>query len=377
IKGYGVRRVLVADSGLFPSAQLEEAASDADRRMLLTQHARFDDIAAPSTPEWIFRARQAGVDVLRERLAATPRAVALLRIEQELTEGEAHAQACARQAALARTEPDDPDLAYLAIRCLPQEQGAPAFAAAAARWPDHPWLAYAVAYDLAGAQQWKPALDRLGKAAREPALREGALVNRARIARLVGQPVPLAGMEQGSRELAQLLALERGVGEPNKSGYAYRELDQGRLALALSVAEDDGGTHDRVLRLAAASDGAGRDTVQRALALAPERGMDPATAMAMWGLALREHADPAAYRGFVERQGGARIAEPTAAFLDAVMRGTDPDQAERLLRGLPPQERGMALAAALVAAGPRLPARWRAEVRALLFAPERPNFLRG
>jgi hypothetical protein len=128
-----------------------------------------------------------------------------------------------------------------------------------------------------------------------------------------------------------------------------------------------------VLRLAAASDGAPRELIERALALPIDQGFDGDTMWATLGLALRERRDPTPYIAAV-REYKDENAEKMLQFITAARTSANPADAEPLLDGLPLEARGQAYSAALVALGKRAPAEWRRGADRLLFVPERPYF---
>jgi hypothetical protein len=129
----------------------------------------------------------------------------------------------------------------------------------------------------------------------------------------------------------------------------------------------------RVLRLAAASDGAPREIIERALALPIDQGLDGDTMWAALGLALRERRDPAPYIAAI-RDHKDEDAEKMLGFITAARSSSKPTDAEHLLDGLPLESRGQAYSAALVVLGARAPAEWRRGADRLLFVPERPYF---
>jgi hypothetical protein len=172
--------------------------------------------------------------------------------------------------------------------------------------------------------------------------------------------------------LRALSELEDGYGAETSETRAYAEMNKGALAAALAMS---GGTPSeaRVLRLVAASDGAGPNTLQRALALPPDQGIDDGTVWPSIALAMRMGKDGSAYAAEARRLYGP--AQPAMlGFLQAVQRGKPQADAEAMLLGLPPDARMQAYSAATVLAGPMTPAPWRLAAQRLLFAPERPYF---
>jgi hypothetical protein len=99
----------------------------------------------------------------------------------------------------------------------------------------------------------------------------------------------------------------------------------------------------RVLRLAAASDGASRAIVNRALALPIDQGIDEYTVWVTLGLALRERRDPAPYLALI-RDYKDESADKVLEFITAARSGTNPADAEQLLDGHSAGDHGCACA---------------------------------
>jgi Zn-dependent protease with chaperone function len=164
----GTRRVLEAvDSS--PAGLVQLLDRDEERARLVTAHVRWDSPDAAVLEAWLALAAQQPnfAELVRERLAADPRDVMTLRMEQELTTGAEHDAVCRRQTAAAAANPDDGDLSYLAARCIADEaQQRRAFGAAFEAHPDNGWLAFAVGYDYAAQERWNDAIAPLDLARR-------------------------------------------------------------------------------------------------------------------------------------------------------------------------------------------------------------------
>src|SRR5262249_43963289 len=189
-------------------------------------------------------------------------------------------------------------LQYLASRCLAEPAKMQAFLAGYKRWPNHGWFAYAAGYSEAETGHWLDALKALDQARNlVPSLTDTVSVDLARIRRLVGQGQPsmLQQLVTGSEQLQFLLALESGEGVEAPHLKAYSELARGNLERTLQLAGSEPEGHARLLRLVAASDGAGPELVSRAMALSPEKGLDESTVWASLGLAARLHRDLTPY----------------------------------------------------------------------------------
>ena len=96
--------------------------------------------------------------MVEQRLKRDPHELLALRALQDVSKGNAQALVCRQHEAAAKAAPDDADLQYLAIRCLPDspEQGR-AFVSAHEQTPQHGWLAWAAAQEHAQQARWKQA----------------------------------------------------------------------------------------------------------------------------------------------------------------------------------------------------------------------------
>jgi Zn-dependent protease with chaperone function len=378
--GGGTRLVLsgLADQG--PGQQLSVLANAADRARVMRAHARWDATTSRSIISWMAFAATELPDyhaIVAARVAETPDDVLLLRLEQDAATPAEKVTLCARARARADAAPDNADLAYVASRCLAGTSARNlAFMDGYRRWPANGWFAQAVGYTAAEAGRWQEGIQLLEAARRvlRP-LSEELAVDLARLYRM-STPDPaaaIAELAKSSDHLRYYLTLESGVGLDSSPLLAYSELAQGHLERALQLAAADSEVAPRVIRLAAASDGATPAMISRARSLAPAAGMDYQTRWAAIGLAARLGDD---YTALVE-SGASSTSEavaPLLAFIERVRAGKDLPGAEQMLQDLPLVMRGEAYSLAVVVLGPRAPVSWRRAAQRLLFVSERPYF---
>jgi Zn-dependent protease with chaperone function len=377
LRSGGATRLVLEAFATKPAEAFEVLETDASREALSLVHVRWDDLRSPRIGQWLypFGVRAAGfADVLEARLEEAPREVLLLRLEQDAAQGDALDAVCARHTALADAAPNDTSLAYLRIRCMKdEEEKERAFLDANAKAPKDPWLGMAAGVIYAERAVWSEALPRLDRArALEPALAMLAELE-ARVRRAAaaeGNAAALGQLRQLGETwgpLGRKLALEKGDGVEG-TARAYTDLAHGLLERALDrcrghtecdrvdllVAASEGSDPalgDRVLRRGASSlDGA---TVWSAVALAHHRGID-----------TTPYVDKA-------RSLFPDVADTMLVFADAAALA-DTEAAEARLQGLDPFLRGQAYVMAIVVLEGRVPARWRSQAKALLFATERP-----
>lgn len=374
--GGGTREVVTGFGERSPEEMLSLLRSE-DRKLhegMILAHARWDHLDSPHLSTWL--AAASGVpgfeQILAARIQEHPRAVVLLRAEQEAAHGADKAAVAARHQELARREPANPDLAYLAIRSMEDGEAQDhAFLEAHDRWPRHPWLTYAVAFHHAQRGEWEEAGKAYEQAAFTlPALADQALLQATRIRRLLGREVPQT-WTQASPVLRALKGVEDMDGLAPEPLAAYVALHRGHLDIAKSKAKADPALARRILRLSAASDGASPALAAHALALAPA-DLDPDTSWVMLALALREKRDPAPYRAFADSREEWRT--HLLAWADGLAAGASPASLEPHLRRLDAVSRGRAYGMGAIILGRRAPASWRTGAMKLLFASERPYF---
>jgi Zn-dependent protease with chaperone function len=403
------RTVLVAYDDPRPAAQLAELQTDKTRAELIGAHARWDDAHSASILDWLALAasQSGGAEIIAARIADDPHDIASLRMEQELGRADgSRARVCERHTAEHLRAPEDGDFAYLAARCIEDAgQQERAFREAYAAHPDNGWIAFAVGYDRTSHGKWRDALQPYQNArVREPALRGESATVLARLKRVLdGQvseasvaaveaklsvaqtfnaPVKESGgmgdadLARDSEQFAQAEAFAR----PEKDGssllLAYAALNRGDLDTAVKAASDssvDLASRARVVRLAAASDGAWSQIVQSARDIGATQPLDAESAIAMLGLALRDGSDTSAYLEHL-RTDAASTDPALLQCIEALRSHANDSNLDSLLDGAGIMTRAHCYSLATIALGKRTPPAWRAGASKLLFVTERPYF---
>lgn len=361
----GTRSVVVGMSDGGPSA-MHSLQTDADTlSSIALAHARWDDTGSRHVVDWLAIAASTPEfpAVLQARLATQPDDVLLRRVAQDVA-AEGDTQACTSDTAAAASAPDQPDLVYLAARCLPTaEERNAAFRAGHARFPEHAWLAYAAGYDLAQTREWEPAAIALETARGQlTPLVDRISLDLERIERVLGRRPDAARsrvLSAASPKLASYLEYEALPG--------YQSLHAGDFDSALS---SDADQRARMLRLVAASQGASSTQISEALALPPADGLDLGTMGAAIGLALREGVAPDTLLSALEASHADEATTLRTFVTDLPTR--DRDRLEAHLREADVQVRAQAYVLACVALGAAAPSGWKADAQRLLFADERP-----
>lgn len=373
-----IRRVLAAAGDAPPEQQLSLLNDVARRAALVDVHARWDGSHSLHLIAWLEQEshRPDNQKVLAERLTRDPLDVAALRARQD-SAGDRHAEVCAADRATAARQPDQADLAYLATRCIEDDDARnAAFAAGHRRWPDSAWFAYADGYTNAAQAHWSEALTEMMQAVKaEPLLRDDGVIAVARMQRMQADnpALNLGDLFHDSPQLEQLVHLEHEQSAVGLMG-AYVALAHGDLGRAVQMAFR---TPDEayLLRQAAASEGASPELVQQAMALPDDQGIGAHSIWSAIALNMREHGRSDAFAGILAKArstpAAARGIDDMLAFLQLAREGKV-GQAEAKLNGVAPEVRGEAYAAGVVLLGRKAPQAWRTGARCLLFAAERP-----
>jgi Zn-dependent protease with chaperone function len=379
--GGGTRDVMGAFGHDNPSMLLSMLQDPKQQAQVIQTHARWDSNESHYAAYWLALASQReGFDeIVRARLKLDPEDVLTLRAEQDARR-DLRAAVCKRHRELADAHPGSINLQYVAARCIDDDvRREEEFAALYAKAPTNGWIAAAMGYTHAQHGRWNDALTALNMARQQvPAMSERFALDTMRLRRITTRDgdAPGADLTQQSNTLRYYLSLVTGNGLQAGADSAYHDLATGKIDAALSEKVESADDVARILRLAAASDGASREVIDRALTLPMDRGMDADTMWAALALALRERRDPAPYIAAI-RDYKDENAEQMLEFITAARSSTNPADAERLLDGLPLEARGQAYSAALVVLGTRAPAEWRRGADRLLFVPERPYFTLG
>jgi Zn-dependent protease with chaperone function len=376
--GGGTRAVMEAFGHANPQAVIASIEDEQQRAQLIRTHARWDPSDGRNTGYWLALASgAAGFDeIVRARLKADPEDVLTLRAEQD-ARPDLRAAVCKRHRALAAAQPNSVNFQYVAARCIDDDsQREQALADLYAQAPNNGWVATAMGYTHAEHARWSEALAALEVARKVvPAMSERLSLDTMRLRRVLNSDdeAPSSDLLRQSEILRYYFAVVSGKDLQPGIHLAYHDIATGNPDAAVKMPIADPQERARVLRLAAASDGASPDIVARALELPSDQGIDHATLWTALGLAVRERKDPAPYVASI-RESKDDEAEKVLSFITSLRTSTHPADAESVLDGVSIDARGVAYSTAVVILGPRAPAGWRRGADRLLFVPERPYF---
>ena len=375
----GTVRTVLSGLGQENPFQLVDMVDDEQQlENMVSKHVAWDSPDSPNIILWMQLAGQVAENNVTEfidaRLLNYPNDVIALRQRQDLAEGSPeYMQICARHHDLAAANVDDGNLQYLSARCGEDEaENSQRLLDGAQRWPDNPWFNMASGYILAERAQWDEVVEAWEKVLYDGgALQEWISLDLARVLRVEDPTHPeLASLTRYSRQLGFLLSLE-GEGAPEEFK-AYTELAHGNLERAEAESLVNGQNRNRILRLIAASDGADESVKSAVESLSHEQGVDYDTMLLAWAQMVLAGRDPTPLEERIKLEH--RKGERALAFLRELHENGNAAAGDHQLVGFGPRERGLVLAAGVVLLGDRAPNEWREEVRALLFALERPYF---
>ncbi|TNE88364.1 MAG: hypothetical protein EP330_14870 [Deltaproteobacteria bacterium] len=360
----GTRAALAALTESSPGEQLSMLEPEA-QASLIRAHLAYDPTSDGDYGGWAMRAAQLGMgpEVLAKRLASAPHDVWLKRAEHDMVRGgPAEREVCARRAQEREATPTDADATYLWLRCLHGAEGRRESLAAFAAHPDHPWVGLAAAYAHWEQAEFAEGVQILLRfAGQQP---ENSTIDLIRVQRLLGQSVTASHPWVAFNE-----QLEGGAPVP-EAYEGYRALMRGQLARAQQLADQN---QDLSLLVAiAASDGAPAGALASALALPDDAGVSMSARTLLAALRAREGKP---FGALLEALSNPDDAEQSAA-LHAMFEGASEATVDAAVDGSQPAFRGMLRAAGITMLGERAPQAWRDEVRALLFAMERPYLAR-
>lgn len=357
-----------------PQAWLGLIDDDAERGRVIAAHARHDGPDGRYLQTWLRLAAERGelAAIAKARLAANPHDIMTMYVEQSVTTGDEHAAVCERQTALARANRDDGDYRFLAVRCMSDLAARnQAFAENFKAYPDNGWLAFAVGSDFAARARWQDAVAALEITRRSvPPLAEDAALTLARVRRMTADDAALSDLARDSAAVQFFTNIELGSSR-QPVDQAYNDLHRGNLEAAVKRTLP-APVAARVLRLAAASDGAPDELVRRSRQLAIDEGLDAGTGFAAIGLALRDDASSEEIAELLRRLSPAQ-ADSLSTLVEAV-RQRNFRRVDQMLEVADVAMRGYLYSMATVALGEDTPSTWREGARRLLFAPERPHF---
>ncbi len=362
-----------------PQYTLRTASDPAEREQAIRAHARWDTSKARFIEFWL---AQASVlkdfdQIVATRFAADPGDVVTRRIEQDLAHSAGLLKVLEQHRQLASQHPDDPNWQYLGIlRDARRPRAGRGLLEALQKWPDHPWLNYAVAYVYAGRAEWNEALHCYQLTLHEtgPWL-ESSAIQAARIRRVLAVEEPPNLDDLGDSVLLhQYLLLETGERMQGTPYQAYSMLNEGKVEEAYLAAGGDQ-AEPHLLVLLAASTGAEPGWQKQALELPVENIQDPHLLLYLLALAHRNGQPYERYLEKFEEIYPKTHTSPLGYVKKLIEDGRPSESLEKDITGLNPDYRGLVLATAVVMYPDQAPASWRRTANCAAVRPGTPRAL--
>ncbi len=370
------RKVLTALSSENPETILSTLEDETDAENMIRIHAKWDGGDSPHITSWLQEAGRLSdfEEIMLNRLAQRPNEVVAVRSLQEFGGEEMREKYCTKYTQLNQSEPNNADIYYLSARCIEDEESQKKrFMAGHESWPNHPWLAYASAYELSSERKWQEALRAMKVAIdNAPSLSEALLIESERIARLLESQGTnnVERPNQSNDYISSMNSIKSGLSPEIKNGpqYAFHLLQKGSLEEAVNHTNSYPAYANSITSFAACSRGAKKDWIETALNLNPETELGNA-AFQVYGLAVREGRSTekyfAAFKNIDED-----LPDQIKKLTDAVL-AKDFRTAKEEMNFGNVWYRGNLIALACVILGEEAPKEWVSDVNAFLFCVER------
>jgi hypothetical protein len=359
-----------------PELMLQSLPQDSWRTMVEAQ-ARWNDPGDLFLPLWLTYltqlSHQNALEVLEDRLGDYPEDIWTIRALLATYPPDRRAELCGALTEDSLSFPDDPDKAYLMIRCVgSREQRARGYLDLLDRFPDNPFLNRAAGFYYFDQGAYPASFQYLKKAfLLEPRVMLADMDFLARLSNHQGESAAVISSEIGpwSPHIRRLLSID---GAPDgefmaSTEDALRHLEAGDPETALETAVPPVSTY--ILYLCAASDGAPQGIVERALEADTLANLTVNNAWAALGLFLREGKDAEVIEGFILDNASDRNLALSALH---IVQNRDLDSLDSFMLGQDPWFQGMLALAAHVSLGEDAPTRYQDIARGFLFVGERP-----
>jgi hypothetical protein len=351
-----------------------------DTSALVLGHARWDAPGSTHLLMWLRLAQDLPEfpEILATRIEQSPD-VNLLRLEQDVAvDDAARREVCERQRREGRAARGG-DAEYLEARCAHEAAARrDAYLAGYQQFPSNPFFARAAGSHLAAWGRYDEAAQALETARRSRNdLAAEVSIELARVRRAIARPNPatMHDLLSYSSRLQQLQGIEeRAEWTQEGLGRSFTLLADGLYDDAVNHAYGvDPSVADALLRLAAASEGARPELIERAHALAPTAGIDYQTVWSAVALAMRDGRDATALVAKATELVGEERVTLMLGWADPFRLREEVEALEEALSYLDVEMRGQARVMGVITLGPDAPEAWKDEAQALLFAVERPR----
>lgn len=283
---------------LSPYNLIDYVEDDSERKNMIQNHILWNLSENAFLSDWLSMSYREFSDVSlgNDRLKKFPNDIETYRFLLDYLDDQEADSLCQQLTLQSAADPENPGLFYLKVRCLedglPQDDG---FLAGHAKWPDHPWLAWASSLVYATKNSWKDAAHCAGTALEQiQGLKSIGIPQYERFYRLMDgdkndeKYKRLTNQESWSIYYSKLESGNEDV-EMNNAEFAFYFLAQGNMPEAINHINSYGDFEARQFKwIAAASTGASESLVDEVLEFDLDSTLNDVNIYSALGLSLRE-----------------------------------------------------------------------------------------
>lgn len=364
----------------YPGAPLElvNLLTDPNQiTQLITAHAMYDDANSPNLLLWLDLAYSLPnfKDILDRRVELDPTDVLSMRLQQDVYQGDEKEKLCDKQTRLYENDKNNPDLFYLKWRCMDDSPAQDsAFFEGFKKWPKNAWIANAVAYRYTQIENWEEAL-KCYQIANENGPELGAIISVEirRIRQYLDQNTPLTEENSNVPQIAYLNAVENSTeNSTTDKFYAFKLLSEGKFNEAVLYSVSDTDVYPVIVRLAAVSEGASKETRKTALDFPLNYGLDNGTIIPAIALRQQSGLSIDVYKDQITNLTGEN-SEKFFEFIKAV-NSKNLKEADNILLKFGTELKAKSCLLGVLLLGDKAPLKWKIYSSRLLFITEKPYF---
>jgi len=368
-------RTVLTELKADPTQLIDLIKDEDERNNYIKNHILWEDANSPNLLVWlsISQSLKNGNEMLNKRLEKYPLDIATLRIQQDNAKGDTKKKICEQQNKLFLQNPNNHDLYYLNCRCIENDaEKDKAFIEANKKWPDNIWLAYASGVAYVENEEWENALSRFEMVFQNSNSMKIILGDEiCRINRLLGKNNNISNDDDKQSYLSFVNNVENSyeLNSDNKY-YAFKLLSQGKLDEAITFIEPDTTFNGDIIRLAAVSDGASKEIIEKAKALPKNKYINSLTLMPALAFAIKMNLPYTEIKDEIVREYAA-TSDTIYKFIDCIKRNKI-NEAEKYIRTMSAEQKGKMSLLGVLVLGANAPAKWKVYADKLLFITEKP-----
>jgi Zn-dependent protease with chaperone function len=375
--GQTITRLVVDAHKVNPEELVSLTKDENDRNNLIKSHAIWDSPSSPDILVWLalLKNHNNSNDIIQKRLKIYPIDVVALRSQQDLAGKQEKKIVCENQRKLFEKTPENPDLYYLNCRCFENEQKQKAaFIEGHNKWPGNPWLAYASGYSYLQDEKWDDALSCFDTACKyQPSLKAQLTLEMKRLYQLLGKSNSLESFNLDSPYLTFIRNIENSTEANKETNYfAFKLIASGSLIKAINFVENDTNMNGYIVLLAAASEGASKYIIDKAIAMEKFNYINSFTIFPAMAIAIKNNLPIDKYKRTLTDAYG-NYTDSIFKFIDLVKKNKI-IEAYKLTNIGNLEVKGKMCLLGVLLLNKNAPSKWRYYADKLLFINEKPYF---